>query len=757
LDNQGGISDRYIAAVTDEERELLTHLLQLPGLPDYLQQAKGPTRWADVATRFDFTGFAAVHPAAKTFLTTPIRVRDELIGSLYLVEPADGPKFTDEDQAIAAMFAAQAGSTIANARRYEEARQAREDMERLMDLCPVAVSIFDARLGKMAYMNQEARRLMATITSSGANLDEVFTTSRFTRADGRELSFEELPGTRALQSGETVIAEEIVTHYSNGSSLTQLVSSIPIFSETGDIVSVLSASQDLTPLQDQELWRAEFLTMVSEELRTPLISIKGSAAALIGAIDTATSAENMQWLSIIDRQADLMRRQINSLIELTQIETGTLSLAAQRTNIAALIERSCQEYLRDHSAVSIRCEIPDGLPAVSADEQYIGKALHNFLRDVAMRAGDSSPITVSAEVIDIYVAIAISAEVATPPPERPSLRNNVSEDPQMFEDATRAHAKAVELATKGEGLAMGFCRGVIEAHGGRIRTKADDPDGKLTFTFTLPTVDDTEELGTPRAGETSDNQRPGPDSKTQILVSIQDPRSQRTVRQALLDSGYAAVEAAGLDEVEELASSEGPALIVLDIAGREDDAFRALRGAGNPRGLPAIVLCNRSDEEYVIHAFEMGADGYMVKPFSPSELIARIRATLRRLSAGGDTVAGRTFEAGDLRINFEDRTVSVSGQLATLTATEYKLLEELANGAGRVFTQDMLLQRVWGTEYYRDSQLLRSYIKSLRQKLGDNARKPTYIFTEHGIGYRMARSDAATDRPGLVSSALART
>ena len=752
FDSQGEISSHYISAKTDEERELLTRLLQMPGLPDYLKQLKGPTRQTGLAGHSDFADFATAKHAARAFLVTPVFAGDELVGSLYLVGQDGESEFTDEDQAIAAMFAAQAGSTIANARRYEEARQAREDMERLMDLCPDRGLDFRRAIGRVAYMNQEARRMVAAITSSGANLDDVFTTSRFTRADGRELSFAELPGTRALQSGETVIAEEIVTHYSNGSTLTQLVSCVPIFSETGDIVSVLSASQDLTALQDQELWRAEFLTMVSEELRTPLISIKGSAAALIGEIDTATAAETMQWLRIIDQQADQMRGQINSLIELTQIETGTLSLATQPTDVATLIERSCDEYLKVHSAATIRYEISDGVAAVLADEQYIDKVLHNFLRDIAMRAGDSSPITVSAEEIDIYIAIEVSAEVSIVPTARSPFRNNVSEDPQMFEEATRAHTRAVELATKGEGLAMGFCRGVVEAHGGRVRTAVDELDSRLTITFTLPTVDDTEQSGTPEAGEIADDQRSGPGNKSQIVVSIQDPRSQRTVRQALLDSGYAAVEAAGLDEVEELASSEGPALIVLDIAGREDDAFRVLRGAGNPRDLPAIVLCNRSDEEYVIHAFEMGADGYMVKPFSPTELIARIRATLRRLTVGGGAPAGRTFETGDVRVNFEDRTVSVSGQLVTFTATEYKLLEELANGAGRVFTQDMLLQRVWGPEYAGESQLLRSYIKSLRQKLGDNARKPTYIFTEHGIGYRMARPDAAIDRPGLVGS-----
>ena len=741
-----GIRDTYTYGITADQQAGIAQLLQELGFPDDRSVGEVPVRLKDLEIPSGFAGIGADHRAVTTLLIVPVNHGDEHVGAMYLMEKEGEPEFTADDERMAAMFAAQVASTIANARRYEEARQAREDMETLMDLCPIAVSIFDARLGEIAYMNQECRRMLEMVADSEGSLDDIFISTRFTRADGRELSYEELPGTRALQSGETVIAEEIVSHFSNGFTLTQLASCIPIFSETGDIVSVLTASQDLTPLQDQELWRAEFLTMVSEELRTPLISIKGSAAALIGALDTAAPAETMQWLRVIDQQADLMRGQINSLIELTRIETGTLSLTTERTDVAALIERSCDEYLRDVSAVTIGFETSDGLPAVMADEEYIGKVLHNFLRDVAIHAGDGSPVTITAEEIDIYVAISVSAEGSTAPPARTAFRNNVAEDPQMFEDTTRAHTRAVELASRGEGLAMGFCRGVIEAHGGRVRTKLEEPDGRLTLTFTLPTVEDPEEKGSPDAGDVAEHQRPGLAEKTQILVSIQDPRSQRTVRQALLDSGYASVEASSLDELEQHASSGDPQLIVLDIAGREDEAFLALRGDGNPRNLPAIVLCNRSDEEYVIHAFEMGADGYMVKPFSPSELIARIRATLRRVNSGGPETGGRTYRSGEVRINFDEQTVNLSGEPVPMTATEYKLLSELANGAGRVLTQDMLLLRVWGPEYAGESQLLRSYIKTLRQKLGDNARKPTYIFTEHGIGYRMARSESGSTR-----------
>ena len=153
----------------------------------------------------------------------------------------------------------------------------------------------------------------------------------------------------------------------------------------------------------------------------------------------------------------------------------------------------------------------------------------------------------------------------------------------------------------------------------------------------------------------------------------------------------------------------------------------------------------------MVRALDMGADGYMVKPFSSTELIARIKAALRRSDAGGRGTDSKTFQSGELLINFDERTVIVSGQSVQLTATEYKLLVELANGAGRVLTQDMVLERVWGPEYSGESQLLRSYIKSLRQKLGDNARAPSYIFTEHGIGYRMVKPSGEANGQGPAS------
>ena len=717
----------------------------------HISRAKGPVRLKDMATHPEAVGLPENHPPMKSFLGMPIYHRSQHVGNLYLTEKEGGQEFTQEDENIAAMFAAQAASVISNTRRYEAERRANVERETLMDISPVAVSVFDARIGEITYMNQESRRLLGEFGIPDEEFDNIYDSVTLTRSDGREIAFEDLPGTRALQSGETVKAEEVVVHLPNGNTITTLVNCAPLFSESGEIVSVMSVMQDMTPLEDLERQRGEFLGLVSEELRTPVSTIKGSAAALKTIVEPLNTNESMQLLRIIDQQADLMRSQLNSLIELTQIETGTLSVVTESADVAGLLEQSCGEYLRDHAAIAIRLDIPEGLPKVMADRHRISQVLHNFIRRAAKHSNESSPVKVSASMVDIYVAVWVSVDGSFAPPDKTSSPLNTLETPLLFKKLSQAHNKAFELSSQGEGLALAFCRGVVEAHGGRIRTVVDEQEGNLTLTFTLLTVGEEDDIQIPEIREIAGGPLPVPAEQTQILVSIKDPKLLATVRKVLVNAGYSALATSSLDEVEQLASSVKAKLFLLDIAGREEECFRTMRRAGNSLNLPAIVLCDRDDEEYVVRAFEMGADGYMVKPFSPSELIARIKATLRRLTGSGEIADNKTFQLGEVLINYDERIVYVSRQPVQLTATEYKLLTELSNSAGKVLIQDVLLQRVWGPEYSGEPQLLRSYIKSLRQKLGDNARNPSYIFTEHGVGYRMAKSFPAANRPGLAS------
>ena len=147
-------------------------------------------------------------------------------------------------------------------------------------------------------------------------------------------------------------------------------------------------------------------------------------------------------------------------------------------------------------------------------------------------------------------------------------------------------------------------------------------------------------------------------------------------------------------------------------------------------------------------AFELGAADYVVKPFTPTELVARIRAALRKRAAPGQIGKLEPFLLGDLAIDYAERLVTVEGRQVQLTATEYKLLSELTAAAGRVLTHKQLLRMVWGPLYSSDSRIVHTYVKQLRHKLGDDARHPRYIFTEPRVGYRMAKPATAESLQG---------
>ena len=151
--------------------------------------------------------------------------------------------------------------------------------------------------------------------------------------------------------------------------------------------------------------------------------------------------------------------------------------------------------------------------------------------------------------------------------------------------------------------------------------------------------------------------------------------------------------------------------------------------------LPVIFISADGRDETIARALELGAADYIVKPFSPTELTARVRAALRR-RAGAEP-----FVLGDLAIQYEQRRVSVAGQAVQLTATEFELLRVLSVNAGRVLTYDSLLRQVWGGRDSGNVKLVRAFVKRLRQKLGEDTARPSYIFTERGAGYR-------TPRPG---------
>jgi len=230
-----------------------------------------------------------------------------------------------------------------------------------------------------------------------------------------------------------------------------------------------------------------------------------------------------------------------------------------------------------------------------------------------------------------------------------------------------------------------------------------------------------------------------PSQRTRILVVDDDAHILRYLQRLLDEAGYQAIVTSDSFQVMKLVELQEPDLVLLDLMLPYTSGFDLLQQIREVSGVPVIFLTARLEDDDRVRALRIGADDYVTKPFSPNELLARIEAVLRRRTLP-DTVEVRPpFVLGDLTIAFTERRVTVGERPVSLSATEYKLLYELATNAGRVLTHDQILQRVWGPEYSGETELVRSFIRYLRRKLGDDATQPRFIFTEPQVGYRMPK------------------
>ena len=186
---------------------------------------------------------------------------------------------------------------------------------------------------------------------------------------------------------------------------------------------------------------------------------------------------------------------------------------------------------------------------------------------------------------------------------------------------------------------------------------------------------------------------------------------------------------------EHVIETERPHLVLLDLMLPDTDGIELMQHVPELSELPVIFISAYGRDETIARALERGAVDYIVKPFSPTELVARIRAALR------GKAEPEPFVLGDLVIHYDQRRVTVAGRPVELTATEFELLRALSINAGRVSTYQALLRQVWGGRDYGDTDLVRAFIKKLRRKLGDDPKEPAYIFNQRGVGYRMARPD----------------
>lgn len=224
--------------------------------------------------------------------------------------------------------------------------------------------------------------------------------------------------------------------------------------------------------------------------------------------------------------------------------------------------------------------------------------------------------------------------------------------------------------------------------------------------------------------------------KYRILVVDDERRMVGFIRLNLEQDGFEVIEAYnGMEALDRLRDSL-PDLILLDVMMPDIDGFEVLRTIREVSQVPVIMLTAKGEEDDKVKGLELGADDYVTKPFSPRELVSRVKAVLRRGSTFDETDEG-VIEVDDrLKIDFSRREVWVDGELVKLRPTEYRLLYHLVQNAGWVLTHDQILTKVWGYEYRDEPHYVRLYINYLRKKIEEDPANPKYILTERGVGYR---------------------
>lgn len=225
------------------------------------------------------------------------------------------------------------------------------------------------------------------------------------------------------------------------------------------------------------------------------------------------------------------------------------------------------------------------------------------------------------------------------------------------------------------------------------------------------------------------------------MIVEDQPQVIRLVTEVLRAVGYDVIAAINGETAIEMTAMEQPALILLDIMFPQGpDGFEACRHIRQFSDVPIIMLTAKAKENDKLRGFDAGADDYLTKPFSAKELVARVRAVLRRTRRPDETIT-TSLKCGELVINFARHSVKVSGKEVSLTRTEYSLLRQLALNPNRVMLHRDLLNAVWGQEYRDDVDYLRAYIRYLRMKLEKDPSNPKYIITSPGIGYTLACQD----------------
>jgi len=641
-------------------------------------------------------------------------------------ERDEGP-FLEEERSLIDTIARTLGRAIENKQAEERIRAQGVFLQTVLDALSHPFYVIDA--------NDYTIKMANAATAVGRSLgpttcyELLHDSSEPCRGDENVCPLE------VVRTAKTPLMVEHTHSGEDGSRRVVEVHCYPLLDADGNVNQVIEYTIDVTGRKRAEealeRLRSEFVGMVTHELKTPLTAIKGSAATALGSQRPLAAEENRELFEIIDEQADRLRELMDNLLDVTRIEAGTLSVRPEPTDLVEVLEEARTTFARGGGRHDVRLELLADMPQVSADRRRLFQVLINLLNNAAMASSPTQSIAITVEHDPLQVTVRVRDRGHGIPREKLPL---------LFKKFSRVHDDAGRKLS-GTGLGLAICKGIVEAHGGRIWAESAGEGKGSTFSFTLPVAGDTAVKSLTdearRAVHLGRVRRPS--EKTRVLAVDDEPQVLRFLQRSLHEAGYQPIVTSDPSQVAKLVEQEEPDLVLLDLGLPGTSGFELLQRIREFSGVPVIFVTASDEEADTVRALKMGADDYITKPFSPSELLARIGAALRRRVLPDVTEVRPPFVLGNLTINFVERQVSVGGQNVSLSATEYKILYELATHAGRPMTYEQILHKVWGPEYSGETELIRSFVSNVRRKLGDDARDPRFILTERQVGYRMPK------------------
>lgn len=534
--------------------------------------------------------------------------------------------------------------------------------------------------------------------------------------------------------------------------------------------------RDVTRERNEISQQSEQLSVASRVLVAPLTTIKVYASTLLSNHRYWPEDERENFLQSLNESIDALSQHLENIREISKFETTNVVLDKRPTDVRRLVERVSQTLAFQITGRNINVAIKDDLSAVSLDTLRMERVLRNILDNAIKYSPHGKRIQVTAETIGDELHISVEDQGMGIPQEHQS---------RIFECFYRV---GYGETSKGAGLGLYVARGLVVAHGGRIWVESTPGVGtKITFTIPLEPSQVVERtrpivatpapkpisvpVENPPAQElvsTATTQRipvtTNPPPQTQplnpgkpkvipqqqitdpdnaMVLIIEDDPSMKILLETMLKTiGYRVLYAPSGSTGLQLAATETPDIILLDISLPDINGFDVCARIREFSSVPVVMITGHKSDKDVVRGLDVGADDYLIKPVNKAELLARVRANLRRSRVPIEVATNEpSLKVGDLIIDFAQRKVTMRGKSVKLTPIEYKLLYSLAVNMGRVLTHEQLLDKVWGVGYEGERQHLWVNISRLRRKLERNPGKPEYIATEPGVGYYLPSPD----------------